>query len=76
MGKNLLWVVLAIVVVGLGVLAVQYMNQPDDRNAIQRLGDAAEEMPNIDEAAGQLEDRTPAQKVGDAVEEATDGDGR
>lgn len=77
MSKNVLWVIVAILVIGLGVVAVQYANQPDDRNAIQRLGDAAEELPNgASAAAEQLEDRTPIERAGDAIEEATDGDGR
>lgn len=74
--QSIIWVLAAIIVIGGGIYAVNYLNQPDDRNAVQRLGDAVEEMPNTDAALNQLEDRSPAEKIGDSVEEATDGDGR
>lgn len=71
--KPLIAILSAIIIIGGGIVLVNYLNKPDDRNAIQRVGDAVEEMPDVDKAANQLEDRTPAQKIGDSIDDATNG---
>ncbi len=53
--------------------AFVYLTRPDDRNAFQKVGDAAEELPNgIDNAGRELEDRTPGERIVDDVKDATD----
>lgn len=49
------------------------LNNPDQRSAGDKIGDAINELPNgIDKAARQLEDRTPGEKLGDVIDDAVD----
>lgn len=45
-----------------------FMNKPDDRTAVERLGDAVKQLPNgLDAATQQLEDKTPTQKLEEGI---------
>ncbi len=67
-GLIILAVTVLVVIIGYAILTM-----PDDRNGMQKLGDAIHELPNgPDKAARQLEDRTPGQKIGDAVKDTGD----
>jgi cell division protein FtsN len=60
------------VVVGLLVAVIGYyvLSAPDNRNPVQKVGDAISELPNGPEkAARELESRTPGDKLKDAVED-------
>jgi hypothetical protein len=63
-------IILAIVAV-VAILAYSFLNMPDRRNGMEKLGDAIHELPKgPDKAARELEDRTPGEKLGDAVKDA------
>lgn len=68
-GKILAIVALVVVV---GIAGYYVLNAPDRRTAGDKIGDAINELPNVDKAARQLEDRTPGEKFGDAVKDAED----
>ena len=59
-----------LVVAVVGVIAYGVLTMPDQRTTGQRIGDAVDELPNVDKAADKLGDRTPGQRIGDAVEDA------
>ncbi len=70
MNKSLLWMVIVILV---GVVAYYALNAPDQRNGVQKVGDAISELPNgPDKAARELKDRTPADKIDDSLKDAGD----
>ena len=70
LGKSLLYI-LIVVIVGIAVMTI--LNKPDDRNAVQRVGDAIEKAPEGgDKALRELKDRTPAQRIGDSVKDEKD----
>ncbi len=67
-GKFLLTILLIIVI---GVVGYYVLNAPDERNGVQKVGDAISELPNgADKAARQLEDRTIGDKLNDAAKDA------
>ena len=47
------------------------LNAPDQRNGVQKVGDAISKIPEgTDKAARELKDRTPAEKLSDAASDA------
>lgn len=56
-----------LVIIVIGVLLFSVLNKPDDRNAVQKVGDAIQK-----EDTRELKDRTPAQRIGDSVQDAAD----
>ena len=63
-----------LILVILALLAVfgayKFMTKPDERTAIERVGDAVKALPDgMDEAQKQLEDKSAADKIGDKVKE-------
>jgi hypothetical protein len=69
-GRNLL---IAIVLLIAAVLVWGVLVMPDQRSTGQKIGDAANALPQgLDKAGRQLEDRTPGQKLGDAVKDTGD----
>lgn len=72
MSKNTQTILIVLAIVLVVVVGYSMMTQPDDRNPIQRVGDAVEELPNTGEAAEQLEDQTPVDKAADAIDDAVD----
>ncbi len=71
-GKFLLMVGLSVIV---AVIGYYLLTMPDQRNGVQKLGDAIEQLHNgngSDKAARELKDRTPGERIGDAVKDAGD----
>jgi short subunit fatty acids transporter len=63
-----------IIIILLALVAFLVLNKPDNRNPVQKIGDAIHELPNgADNAARELKDRTPGEKLKDSVKDATDG---
>ena len=68
--KTMITLLVVAVVAVVGVIAYGVLTMPDQRTTGQRIGDAVDELPNVDKAADKLGDRTPGQRIGDAVEDA------
>ena len=67
LGRSL-FILLVIVVVGMAAYAI--LNKPDDRNAVQKVGDAIQKLPEGGtKAARELQDRTPADRISDSVKD-------
>lgn len=66
-GKYLIIAALAIAIAAGGYYI---LNAPDQRSSGEKIGDAINELPNVDKAARELEDRTPGEKLEDAVKDA------
>ncbi len=63
-----------VVVILIAIVAFMVLNKPDDRNPVQKVGDAIHQLPNgTDKAARELKDRTPADKIKDNLKDATQG---
>lgn len=72
MSKNTQTILIILAVVLVIVVGYSMMTQPDDRNPVQRVGDAVEELPNTGEAAEELENQSPADQAADAIDDAVD----
>jgi len=69
-GKFLFMAGLAVIV---AIIGYYVLTKPDQRNPVQKLGDAISELPNGGEkAARELKDRTPGERLGDQVKDAGD----
>jgi hypothetical protein len=72
MNKQTLIAILVVAVLGLGAYVV--LNQPDQRSAGEKVGDAISNLDEgVDDAARELEDRTPGERLKDDINDATDG---
>lgn len=59
--------------IAIAILATAYivLNRPDQRDPLQKVGDAIEALPQgVDKAARKLSDRTPGDKINDAAKDA------
>jgi hypothetical protein len=55
----------------LGAIGYYFLTAPDQRNDMQKVGDAINELPNgVDKAVRQLDDRTPGDKLNDVAKDA------
>jgi len=60
------------ILVLVAVVAYLLLTKPDERNPVQKMGDAIEQLPNgPDKAARELQDRTPGERIKDAVKDET-----
>lgn len=65
------WLPLALVAIAIFATAYIVLNRPDQRDPLQKVGDAIEALPQgVDKAARQLNDRTPGDKINDAAKDA------
>ena len=64
--SKLLYIVIIVV---LGIAAYAFLTRPDDRNAVQKVGDAIQK-----EDTRELKDRTPGDRISDSVKDATTPD--
>ena len=64
-------VIIAIIVLALAGYGVyKFMNKPDERTAVERVGDAIKQLPNgVDAASKQLEDKSATEKLGEDLKE-------
>lgn len=61
-------IIILAVIIGFG--AYKYMTAPDERTAVERVGDAVKALPNgVDAATKQLEDKSAVDKLGDSIKE-------
>jgi len=61
-------VLVLIVLAGFGIH--KFMNKPDERTAVERLGDAVKQLPNgVDAASKQLDDKSATEKLGEDIKE-------
>ncbi len=73
MSSVIKWVLIFVALAGITYFGYGILIAPDDRNAVQKLGDAIEELPDSStKAARELENRTLADKIGDAAQDASD----
>jgi hypothetical protein len=64
------FLLMSIVIVVVAIVGYHLLNAPDQRNPVQKMGDAIEQLPNgPDKAARELKDRTPGEKLGDAIKD-------
>lgn len=68
--RQVKFIIMAGILIVLAVISYDVLTTPDNRNGLQRLGDAVSELPNgADKAARELKDRTPIEKIGDEVKD-------
>lgn len=63
------FLIMAGLVIVIGIIGYYVLNASDRRTTGDKIGDAVNELPNVDKAARQLEDRTPGEKLGDAAKD-------
>jgi len=65
------FLVMACLAVIIAIVCYSMLTTPDQRNGIQKIGDAVHELPEgTDKAVRELKDRTPAEKLSDTVKDA------
>lgn len=74
--NNSRFIIGALILAVLAVVAFSVLNAPDTRTSGEKVGDAVTKLGDgqgLDDAARELQDRTPAQRISDGVKDATDG---